>query len=108
MQPPIARTTQCISTLIPSSMANPLAPTEVISPVLLLCRHRGLVLLLDSGAEHTGMLVGTQATSVRHNSPLSPGCPLRLVTWQQKRGLKEVTPQMFVRKTLPKSERRGG
>ena len=64
--------------------------------------------LPDGGAQRTGMLVGTEGASVRHYGPLSPRRPLRLVTSPQKRGLKEVTLQMVMRKILPKSERRGG
>lgn len=82
--PSLARDMRCINTLIPSRVANPLAPTQIISPVLPLRRHQGLMQLLDGGAEHTGMLVGTQATSVGHNSPLSPHCPLHLVTSRQR------------------------
>lgn len=53
------------------------------------------------------MLAGTQAASGHRNSPLSPCCPLYLVTLQQKRGLKEVTLQMFMRNILPKTEKKG-
>lgn len=93
-------------TRIPGSTAHLLAPTQVMTPALLLCRHCGPA--QQRRAEHTRVLVGAQATFVHHNGPLSPCHPLHLVTSQQQRSLKEVTLQMFTRKIRPKAEKGRG